>query len=44
MFANLNVRIIDEYNKHAQEADMPLLQKIVVVADDFADLLLVDKK
>ena len=44
MFGNLNVRIIDEYNKHAQEADMPLLQKIVVVADDFADLLLVDKK
>ena len=44
MFANLNVRNIDEYNKHAQEADMPLLQKIVVVADEFADLLLVDKK
>ena len=44
MFANLNVKNIDEYNKHAQEADMPLLQKIVVVADEFADLLLVDKK
>ena len=44
MFASLNVKNIDEYNKHAQEADMPLLQKIVVVADEFADLLLVDKK
>ena len=44
MFANLNVRNIDEYNKHAEEAKMPLMQKIVVVVDEFADLMLADKK
>lgn len=43
-FSNYGVLNVDDYNKLAQKRGLPLLGKIVVVIDEFIDLLSIEKK
>lgn len=44
LFSQNSVRDIDGFNKMAQERGMSILPKIVIIMDEFADIMLVDKK